>query len=128
MIKMLMLFSVSIDFSKAFDVLNQDLAFPKFHKFIKNTKLAYWLYDFCTNRYQRLFWCGKFQEFKRIDLGCSQGTVGGPNIFSIFTDDLRASGEPVVVLKYADDTVILVPCYKVNPQTELLKNKIIKWS
>lgn len=102
---------VTIDFSKAFDRLNQAIASHKFPKFTDHDILSQWLYDFSTNRSQRLIWEGKPYPFLNIDLGCSQGTVGGPNIFSIFTDDCTATLNTNKIIKYSDDSTLIVPCY-----------------
>ena len=101
---------VLLDFSKAFDRINQELAATKFPKFIESPFICQWLYDFIINRYQRLIWRKKPCSYIPIDLGCSQGTVGGPSIFSMYTDDLRAQNSSSIAFKYSDDTNILVPC------------------
>lgn len=124
---------IAIDFSKAFDRLNQTIAKQKFPKYLKDTFLCNWLFDFCTNRSQRLCWNGESLPFLNIDLGCSQGTVGGPNIFSMFTDDCQANDPVAKMVKYSDDSSLLVPCYsKPNTLQTALLNKeftnIQSWS
>ena len=52
--------------------------------------------------------------FKEIERGCSQGTVGGPGIFSMYTDDLKPQSSMSRIFKYSDDTNCLNPCVK-NP-------------
>jgi len=80
-----------------------------------------------------LHWNNKFYSFQPINLGCSQGTVGGPNIFSIMTDDLRAKHDIAKIIKYSDDSTIIVPCYK-NPDNQQQShlqsefNNILNWS
>jgi len=124
---------LAIDFSKAFDRLNQSIASHKFPNFLHDSILCNWLLDFCTNRSQRLCWNGDLLPFVNIDLGCSQGTVGGPNIFSIFTDDCRAQHQEAKVIKYSDDSSLIVPCYS-RPslqQKTLLNNEFTRihhWS
>jgi len=102
---------VLFDFSKAFDRIKQENAAMMFPQFLKSPYLCQWLYDFISNRSQRLIWLGEPLPYLPIDLGCSQGTVGGPNIFSIFSDDIRAKSALGKVLKYSDDTNILYPCF-----------------
>lgn len=124
---------IAIDFSKAFDRLNQTIASRKFPRYLHDTILCNWLFDFCTNRSQRLCWNGEFLPFLNIDLGCSQGTVGGPNIFSIFTDDCQAQDQEAKIIKYSDDSSLLVPCFAhpSNQQKTLLSNEfkhIQSWS
>lgn len=124
---------ITIDFAKAFDRLDQSIASQKFPKFVDNSSLAKWLYDFSINRSQRLIWEGKALPFVNIDLGCSQGTAGGPNIFSIFTDDCNAKHNNNKIIKYSDDSTLIVPCFQ-NPDITRINslneefNNICSWS
>lgn len=99
-----------VDFLKAFDSINHDTVTDSFVKFIDSSNLCTWLYSFLKNRKQRLIWQGKPLTYQNIDLGCSQGTVGGPNIFSILTDDIRPHHKTSAIIKYSDDMNLLVPC------------------
>lgn len=103
-----------IDFSKAFDTIDHEIAGNTFSKFITSGNLCQWLYSFLKGRKQRLIWKTKPLEYQCISLGCSQGTVGGPNVFSMVTDDIRAISSPATIIKYSDDMNLLVPCYR-NP-------------
>lgn len=101
---------ILLDFSKAFDRINQELAAASFPTFIHSPYICQWLYDFITNRCQRLIWRKQQCSYVPIDLGCSQGTVGGPSIFSMYTNDLKSRGPSTKAFKYSDDTNIIVPC------------------
>jgi hypothetical protein len=107
-----------IDFSKAFDCVDQEKAAETYHDFINSPHIRKWLYDFTVNRKQRLIWQGTPQTYLEIDRGCSQGTVGGPGIFSMYTDSLRALNTSSRILKYSDDTTCLSPCVKQPSQHE----------
>ena len=102
--------SILIDFSKAFDRVNQEKAAVQYNKFILSSYVRKWLYNFSTARKQRLIWQDQRLSYETIDRGCSQGTVGGPGIFSMYTDDLRPICTTSRILKYSDDTTCLVPC------------------
>lgn len=124
---------ITIDFSKAFDRLNQNIASHKFTKFTNSNVLSQWLYNFSINRSQRLIWNGRALSYLDIDLGCSQGTAGGPNIFSIFTDDLRTKHNNNKLIKYSDDSTLIVPCFhnSIAPEDTALNdefNNIRAWS
>jgi hypothetical protein len=103
-----------IDFSKAFDRVIQEKAGRKYHHFIDSSFIKRWLYDFTVNRKQRLIWKDEPLEYLPIDLGCSQGTVGGPGIFSMYTDNLRPRNNTSRIFKYSDDTNCVSLCMK-NP-------------
>ena len=101
-----------IDFSKAFDRLNQEKAANIYHSFIESPYIRRWLYDFTIDRRQRLIWQGTPLDYQSVDRGCSQGTVGGPGIFGMYTDSLRPFNTNSRIFKYSDDTNCLSPCMK----------------
>ena len=115
-----------IDYSKAFDKINQTKAALTFPNFIDSDNICQWLYNFMKNRQQRLLWNGKHLPYLEIERGCSQGTVGGPNIFSMYTDDTRAQHPSSKLFKYSDDSTLTVPCHlpRHPPNTFVLQKEI----
>jgi hypothetical protein len=105
---------VAVDFEKAFDCVDQELAAEEYHKFTDYPFIAKWLYNFTVDRKQRLIWRNTRCAFHPIHRGCSQGTVGGPAIFSMLTDDCVSSRPQCKVIKYSDDMSCVVPCL-MNP-------------
>lgn len=110
---------LSIDFAKAFDSVRPDVFMKKLPTIIPNTYIQRWMFSFLTQRQQRLIWKGEELKFQGINCGCSQGTVTGPVIWNIFSNDLQVSHNSFdtvvqnalpVFLKYADDTNCLIPC------------------
>lgn len=125
--------AILIDYSKAFDRLNQEKAVDQYHKFIESPHIKKWLYEFSTGRQQRLIWKGKPLSYLPIERGCSQGTVGGPGLFSMFTDDCRAMHQTSRLFKYSDDMNCLSICHKQptdNQRTTLDKeiNNLLKYA
>ena len=55
---------------------------------------------------------GKALDFLLVDRGCSQGTVGGPRVLSMYTDDVRAENPSSQLSKYSDDMSCLSLCLK----------------
>lgn len=109
-----------IDFEKAFDRMNQESAAISSRNFLQSPHLLNWIYDFSIDRSQRLMWKGKSLPYMHIDRGCAQGTVGGPNLFSIHTDDAKLSNSNAKLFKYSDDFNAIIPC----KNNSLLKNEI----
>ena len=103
---------ITVDFAKAFDKLDQHLAANKYSTFITSGNIQKWLFDFSINRSQGLFFNNTQYPQLPIHTGCSQGTVGGPNIFTMFTDDLRAINKHCSIIKYSDDSTLITPCKK----------------
>jgi hypothetical protein len=117
---------ITVDFAKAFDRLDQYIAASKFKNFIISTKIQKWLFNFSVGRSQGLYLDNKQYPQIPIHTGCSQGTVGGPNIFSMFTDDLQATHNECSIIKYSDDSTLLSPCSKASnsDNKDLLRNEI----
>ena len=109
---------LSVDFTKAFDTVEPEIAAMTYSDFINSSTIAKWLYNFTVNRTQRLVWNNVPCNFESIDIGCSQGTVGGPNIFSMLTDNVRASNPSCKILKYSDDMCCTIPCMKAPTEKE----------
>ena len=105
---------IAVDLSKAFDSVNQELAAEEYSKFVDSPYIARWLYNFTMERKQRLVWKDTKCDYLAIGRGCSQGTVGGPGIFSMLTNDATSSRQQCAVLKYSDDMSCVIPCHK-NP-------------
>lgn len=102
--------AILIDYTKAFDRLNQEKAAHSYPTFIEHPHLCQWLYSFSTDRQQRLLWNNQPQEYEKIERGCSQGTVGGPGIFSMYTDCIRPLTTEADLFKYSDDMSLITPC------------------
>ena len=122
-----------IDYSNAFDRVNQEKAAEQFNEFIESPHLKKWLYEFSTGRQQRLIWKGKPLTYQLIDRGCSQGTVGGPALFSMFTDDCRVANPTSRLFKYSDDMNCISLCRKdpSNNEKNILNeeiNSILKYA
>jgi hypothetical protein len=109
---------VAVDFSKAFDSVDQELAAEEYRKFIDCPLLQKWLYDFTVERSQRLIWRDSRCTYQTIERGCSQGTVGGPAIFSMLTDDAVSRRPQCKVVKYSDDMTCVIPCLKCPTESE----------
>ena len=119
--------TILLDYSKAFDRVNQEKAALTFHTFIESPYLCRWLYDFSTDRQQRLIWQQRPFKYLPIDRGCSQGTVGGPGLFSMFTDDCRVSFPSSALFKYSDDMNCASLCRSSpSPEDKVTYRKEIK--
>ena len=105
---------IAVDFSMAFDRVKQEIACLQYGKFIDSPFISNWLYDFTIGRTQRLAWKGKKCDYLSVERGCAQGTVCGPSIFSILTNNMTCLNSTCHLLKYSDDMSCVIPCKK-NP-------------
>ena len=69
--------------------------------------LILWIKDFLSDRTQRVKVQNCLSDQICLNTGAPQGCVLSALLFILYTNDCRAEGDNVSILKYADDTVIL---------------------
>ena len=114
-----------VDFSKAFDTVSHNILLQKLNDLGIRGDVWLWLKNCFTERRQfvRINKCDSDTHI--ITHGVPQGSVLGPTLFSLFTNDLPKSlGSPETCL-YADETTI----YCIAEKMDLLTGKHTKqWS
>ena len=68
-----------------------------------------WCYDFLIKHFHGTKWAEIVSEHKEINCGIVQGSVVGPLLFLIASCDLLPCNKLVSYVKYADDTIIIMP-------------------
>lgn len=94
-----------IDFKKAFDSVSHDILEMKLNRDfgITGTFLD-WLKSYLHGRQQFTVLNGVKSERSWVSFGIPQGSVLGPTLFTLFTNDLPASVSSGSLYMYADDT------------------------
>ena len=127
---------VSIDFSKAFDQIDHGLLLQKLlnydRKIVPNDFII-WLRSYLTNRTQQVVLNGYYSETLNITSGVPQGSTLGPYLFNIFVSDLNTVNDDSKLVKFADDTEILVPLLKKSIHEDCVVlgneiNNVLQWS
>ena len=100
---------IVLDFSKAFDTVRHSSMFEKYEKLNLPHYIHNWLVDFYTGRQH----CTKFNDLtssnKSITASVIQGSALGPSSFSVTASDLRPLLSNNEILKFADDTYLIIP-------------------
>ena len=111
---------VSLDLSKAFDSINHNLLLSKLSKLNLSEPSILWIKSYLTNRHQKTKFDKYISSSAEIKSGVPQGSIIGPLLFLIFTNDLpSAFTDKCHIMSYADDTQLII-------QAENLPNLIRK--
>ena len=94
---------IFIDFKKAFDTVDHNILLSKLEHYGIRGQTLEWLKSYITNRQQFAYVNGKNSKMEQITCGVPQGSVLGPLLFLIYTNDIGNCTESKIRL-FADDT------------------------
>ncbi len=96
---------VYLDLAKAFDKVPHSKLIAKLGSYGIQGKVLDWITNWLTNRKQRVVLNGEHSKWAPVLSGVPQGSVLGPLLFIIFTDDIDSAAELISIInKFADDT------------------------
>ena len=97
---------VFIDFQKAFDCVNHIALTDELHSIGISGSFYEWLLNYLENRKQFVTVNGSNSELLEIDTGVPQGSLLGPRLYIIYSNDLPGATTNASVEMFADDTTV----------------------
>jgi len=111
-----------VDFTKAFDTVSHNILLQKLNDLEIRGDVWSWLKNYLTERRQVVRINGCDSDTHIITHGVPQGSILGPTLFSLFTNDLPKSLRSPETYLYAVETTI----YGVAESMDLLTGKHTK--
>ena len=124
---------VSLDASAAFDRVWHRGLILKLRKIGIRGPLLEWIKSYLKNRKQRVVIEGKHSQWHPVNSGVPQGSILGPLLFLIYTNDITDDIDSDILL-FADDTCLLEPITdrllsfnKINKDLQTLADWASQW-
>jgi hypothetical protein len=98
--------AILMDLSKAFDVVPHGLLIAKLNAYGCDNDFIRLMHSYLTDRRQRTKIGNVRSDWKMLRKGVPQGSILGPPLFNIFSNDIYSSVEKSDMYNYADDNTL----------------------
>ena len=98
--------AIYIDFSKAFNCVQHSILLRKLAKLKLHDNIITWISSYLNDREQRTLVNNSYSSFLPVKQGVPQGSVLGPLLYVIYSNDITEKIRNSGFAFYADDTVL----------------------
>ena len=108
---------VMLDMTKAFDSVYHARLIAVLETYGISSNLLQWFRDYLFERSQLVkldHW--HCSELRQVRIGVPQGSILGPNLFSMFTADIREVPKSATLHAFADDVQLYIHLNVLNAQ------------
>lgn len=113
---------ISLDFSKAFDRVRHKSLMDKMAALDLPDHVYNWLINFFNCHSHCVKYNGEISALKEITASIIQGSAVGPAAYVVYAADLQPVNRGNDVIKYADDTYLVIPASNVDTRESELRN------
>ena len=103
-----MMIGVFLDLKKAFGTVNHSILIRKMFAYGIRGPILKWFESYLADRSQYVTYDGINSDTSFLKCGVPQGSILGPLLFMIFTNDIFNVSELLFTVLYADDTCVLL--------------------
>jgi len=118
---------ISLDFSKAFDTVRHSTLLAKMAELELPVAVYNWLVDFFREHAHRTMFNGELSSTASISASIIQGSGIGPAAFTVTAADLKPLHPGNSLVKFADDTYLVVPSVNAGTRQQEMDN-IATWA
>jgi len=112
----------TMDLSAAFDLLRPNILMNTLTKMGVSGGLAYVIKDFLSSRKIYVDINGQISQSIDMTVGCVQGSILGPRLFTLYTASLLSSLDHTDIVSYADDSYVIVGANTIEDLKEKVHN------
>ena len=121
-----MMIGVFLDLKKAFDMVNHSILIRKIYAYGIRGHIPKWFESYLTDRSQYVTYDGINSDTSFLKCRVPQGSILGPLLFIIFTNDIFNVSELLFTVLYADDTCVLLGGKDLENIISCLNNELKK--
>ena len=121
-----LMIGVFLDLKKAFDTVTHSILIRKMHAYGIRGNILKWFESYLADRSQYVAYDGSNSDTSFLECGVPQGSILGPLLFIIFTNDIFNVSELLFTVLYADDTCVLLGGKDLENLITCLNNELKK--